>query len=217
ELHACLLLSTVLHSVGILLPYQRLLRHISSISTMPMNDRSHTLTPSERSAFFSGTIGVLLSPSADTPKRRRQHIARPLRNPAFLAAILDEQTLSAILKFNSSSLHLLGSKHMMHRLQALQRDPEYITAYLSDSALVSVLAEFWRCWENAAARAGCDSGDMQELLKEKEVLGEVGLVGKQQQEAEVMSFDTGNLGSVSTAESTKKPKRGFLYLLGLGN
>lgn len=105
---------------------------------------------------------------------------------------------------------------MMHRLQALQRDPEYITAYLSDSALVSVLAEFWRCWQNAAIRAGCDSGNMHELLKEGEVLGEVGSVGKQQ-EAEVMSFDTGNLGSVRTAESTKKPKKGLRYLLGLGN
>jgi len=76
-----------------------------------------------------------------------------LRNPAFLAAILDETTLTDILRFNSSAIHLLGRKDVTQRLRALQRDPEYVLVYLRNRDLVRVLSEFWRSWRDAEMRA----------------------------------------------------------------
>ncbi|KAF8538022.1 hypothetical protein BDD12DRAFT_886388 [Trichophaea hybrida] len=131
---------------------------------MPLPTPIHTLTASQKHDFFSGTIGFSIPPSGHT-SRRRQHIPHPLRNPDFLSAILDESTLLSILRFNSSSLHLLGRREIALRLRALERDPEYVLVYLRDRDLVAVLAEFWGCWRDEGARIEIEGVEVKDVVK----------------------------------------------------
>lgn len=130
----------------------------------------HIPPPSARPALRmpSGQTSLSSPPSSGTTGggvrsgRKRHRVQQPLRNPQFLGAILDEATLAAILRFNASSLPLLARRDTELRLRALQRDPEYVLAFLKEPEVVCVLAEFWTAWVDdtaavAAARAaaGC--------------------------------------------------------------
>lgn len=98
-------------------------------------------------------IGILIPPSCAAgvsgPRRPQTHLPHALRNPHFLAAILDEATLLQLLRFNSAAIHLLGRHAVAVKLRALERDPEYVLVYLRHRDVVCVLSEFWRCWRNA--------------------------------------------------------------------
>ncbi|KAI5845549.1 hypothetical protein BZA05DRAFT_421377 [Tricharina praecox] len=116
-----------------------------------------------------------------------------LRNPAFLSAILDETTLTNILRFNTSAIHLLGRKDVTQRLRALERDPEYVLVYLRDRDVVRVLSEFWRSWRDAEMRRAPgevlveEAGEDAVEEKELELRDVGGLIGMPEREDELQA------------------------------
>jgi hypothetical protein len=92
------------------------------------------------------------------------------------------------------------------RLHALERDPEYVLAYLRDRAVIRVLLQFWESWREAGVR----------MVGQSEVAVEE--VGSESTE-EVMSqsTDTGLLlevgpGSEEEGRKTSLDELDSLYL-----
>ncbi len=114
---------------------------------------------STTSPYYETSPTSPIIPSSPTSSPTKAHPYEP----AFLSAILHEDTLREILRFNHTALIFLGNNELTAKLRALSQDPEYVLLCVKNRVLMQVLVTFWRSWCERRPAGSTPIGD--KLLK----------------------------------------------------